>query len=223
MATLERLGIYSLAFTSNCCKRQCAGWFLLTWHKLESCGRREPQLRKCLIRLVSLWACQLIIFLIVDWCARIQPRVGSATSRQVVQGSTRKVQERWLNVGLEARQWAALLRPHLPPCLVPSFCDVLNDRLQSDQPFPSRVAFGHGVSPSKGEQTKTRALCAKERRGKDALLAASLCWDTVIPREDSFPPSWGLSYFQYTTKWDHHTFIQVGVRKTMAGSQKDPV
>lgn len=93
-----------------------------------------------------------------------------------------------------------------PTSPLASFCDVLNDRLQSDQPFPSRVAFGHGASPSKGEQTKTTALCAKERQRCSPRCIAVR--DTTIPRECSFLPPESFPIF--STKWDHHTSFRWG-------------
>lgn len=130
----------------------------------------------------------LIIFLIVDWCARIQLRVGSATPRQVVQGSTRKVQERRLNVSLAARQWAALLRPHLPLCLssfllwCPHWQAIIRSTLSS------RVAFGHGASPSKGEQL--RQQLSVQRRGEAKMLSLlHHCAGTLSPEKAaSLPP-----------------------------------
>lgn len=54
---------------------------LSTWHKLESFGKKDPQLRKCHYR-IDLW----IIFLIDDWYGRVQPTVGDAFPGQIVLG-----------------------------------------------------------------------------------------------------------------------------------------
>lgn len=74
------------------------------------------------------------------------------------------------------------------------------------------------------KESKLRQELSVQRRGQAKMLSLlHHCAGTQLSPEKaaSLPPE--SSYFQYTTKWDHHTFIQVGVRKTMAGSQKDPL
>lgn len=61
--------------TPSPCVSCCAGYFLLTWHKLESCEKVEPQLRDCRNQIVPC-AYPWSIFLIDNWCGDCSVRCG---------------------------------------------------------------------------------------------------------------------------------------------------
>lgn len=77
----------TLAFQSS-----CTGWFLSTWYKLESRGKKT-----LIWEMTSFWfGCLWGIFLINELCGMVQPTVGSAISRQGVLVYIRKHVEQTL-------------------------------------------------------------------------------------------------------------------------------
>lgn len=72
--------------TPSPCVSCCAGYFLLTWHKLESCEKMGPQLRDCRNQIVPC-AYPWSIFLIDNWCGEAAlSAVGNDTPAQVILG-----------------------------------------------------------------------------------------------------------------------------------------
>lgn len=61
---------------------------LLLWHKLESHGKREPQLKRCLHQ-TGLWASLWTIFLTDNWYGMAQLTGGGYTPGQVILGALR--------------------------------------------------------------------------------------------------------------------------------------
>lgn len=68
-------GVYRLPVLVMCVRARIV---MSICHKLESFGKREPQLRKCPNR-IDLWASLCCSFFISDWCRRAQATVRSAT------------------------------------------------------------------------------------------------------------------------------------------------
>lgn len=128
------------------CLGFCGRWVLLIWHRLESSGKKESQLRNCLLHQASLWASPWGIFLIDNWCWRAQLTVGST-------GMYKKAG--W------ASQWVVAVHGL---CLVPALT-LLNGQLSLgtvrwSKPFlPQGLLFSHhGVYHSNRKQTRMLVL-----------------------------------------------------------------